>query len=61
MNRLRTLFNAWWDSRDRVCEGKSRFIMQTELYKRIQFRRGLTALRLHADEKYHQKQIIGVF
>lgn len=34
-NRLRNLFNSWWNNVDRLGEGKSRQIMQRELNKRF--------------------------
>ena len=55
------MFNGWWDNLDRLSEGKTRMIMQQELYKRILYRRALTGLRTFADEKLHEKRIIGIF
>lgn len=34
-NRLRKLFNGWWNNVDRLADSKSRLIMQNELYKRF--------------------------
>ena len=50
---MRKMFNGWWNNVDRLSEGKGRHIMQTELNKRFQYRRVLTALRVYADEKLH--------
>lgn len=60
-NRLRKIFNGWWNSVDRLSEGKARQIMQKELNKRFHYRRVLTALKIHAEEKLHEKHIIKVF
>ena len=60
-SRLRKFFNSWYDCREQLREKKSLFVMQTELNKRFHFRRVLTALRIHTEEKLHTKNIIRVF
>lgn len=51
--RLQRLFDGWWNNLDRMAISKSRSIMQFELNKRIQLRRGMTALFMHTEEKRH--------
>ena len=58
---LSRMFQAWFANVDRLREGKRRHLMWQELYAQQQYRRGLTALRLHCEKKQHEKQIIGVF
>ena len=60
-NRMKKLFNSWWNNVDRLGEGKSRFIMQNELNKRFQYRRVLTTLKINAESKLHMKSIINIF
>ena len=58
---LSRMFQAWFANVDRLREGKRRHLMWKELYTQQQYRRGLTALRLHCEKKQHEKQIIAVF
>lgn len=51
--RLQRLFDGWWNNLDRMAISKSRSIMQYELNKRIQLRRGMTALFMNTEEKRH--------
>ena len=55
------MFQAWFANVDRLREGKTRYLMWKELNTKQQYRRGMTALRLHCEKMKHEKQIISVF